>query len=69
MIVVKVTSCGQTGRMGPVLDQCANELNGTNVEFLSENVLLSIKPSHPDAPISNMRGIQRWTVPQGGYYT
>lgn len=68
--VVKVTTCGQTDRMGPTLDQCRKERgNDTTVEFLTETMLGSIKPSNAEAPITNMRGVQNYTVPKSGFYT
>ncbi|XP_076236265.1 anaplastic lymphoma kinase isoform X2 [Calliopsis andreniformis] len=55
--VIRVTTCGATGRMGPTPEQCAEEYNGTDTKLVVED-------SSP-----NLNGVQQWTVPRGGYYT
>ncbi|XP_011494179.1 PREDICTED: leukocyte tyrosine kinase receptor [Ceratosolen solmsi marchali] len=62
--VVQVTSCGQTGRIGPTAEQCAQFYNGTeDVEVLSAS-----STDEGDA-VLRFKGIQRWIAPRGGYYT
>lgn len=53
--------------MGPSPAQCANEYNGTNIEYVTQSSF----PSTSNEETSNfhLNGIQRWTAPRGGYYT
>jgi len=62
--VIRVTTCGATGRTGPTAEQCAEEHNGTDIEVSPTLVL-----PNRDALDSNRSGIQRWTAPRGEYYT
>ncbi|XP_051176144.1 leukocyte tyrosine kinase receptor-like [Leptopilina boulardi] len=64
--VVRITTCGQLGRMGPTATQCANEYNGTNIEVTPFSLSSS---SSEEVSNFNLKGIQRWTAPRGGYYT
>ncbi|XP_025157747.1 ALK tyrosine kinase receptor [Harpegnathos saltator] len=64
--VIRITSCGATGRTGPTAEQCAEEYNGTDVELI-------VPSSLPDQEVTsgahNLSGMQRWTAPRGEYYT
>ena len=64
--VIKVTTCGAIGRMGPTAEQCSHEYNKTDSK-------LSTSPPPTitgDGTMAiNLKGIQRWTAPRGGYYT
>ncbi|XP_076675839.1 anaplastic lymphoma kinase isoform X2 [Andrena cerasifolii] len=55
--VIRVTTCGATGRTGPTAEKCAEVYNGTDITLLAENSSL------------NLNGVQQWTAPRGGYYT
>ncbi|XP_061927823.1 ALK tyrosine kinase receptor isoform X2 [Apis cerana] len=60
--VIHITTCGNTGRIGPNSEQCNEEYNRTDIELVT--------PSPEEDPLSfNLNGIQRWIVPRGGYYT
>ncbi|XP_020282879.1 ALK tyrosine kinase receptor isoform X2 [Pseudomyrmex gracilis] len=64
--VIRVTTCGATGRFGPTAEQCAGKYsNKSNVEFVAPTSMFDQK----DAPVFNLSGIQRWTAPRGDYYT
>ncbi|XP_033212809.1 ALK tyrosine kinase receptor [Belonocnema kinseyi] len=65
--VVRISTCGQLGRMGPTVEQCANEHNGTDIELLTPSPLSA--STNEETPAFNLNGIQRWTAPRGGYYT
>lgn len=52
--------------MGPTATQCANEYNGTNIEVTPFSLSSS---SSEEVSNFNLKGIQRWTAPRGGYYT
>ncbi|XP_015429458.1 PREDICTED: ALK tyrosine kinase receptor [Dufourea novaeangliae] len=60
--VIRITTCGATGRTGPTVEQCAAEYNRTDIELIV-----------PPAPLQDasfyLNGVQRWTAPRGGYYT
>ncbi|KMQ91292.1 alk tyrosine kinase receptor-like protein [Lasius niger] len=64
--VIRITACGATGRTGPIIEDCAEKHNSTNVELI-------VPSSTPDQentpPIFNSNGVQRWTAPRGEYYT
>ncbi|XP_017761306.1 PREDICTED: leukocyte tyrosine kinase receptor isoform X2 [Eufriesea mexicana] len=61
--VIRLTTCGNTGRIGPSPEQCAEEYNRTDIELL-------VPPPNWEEPSSyNLNGVQRWTAPRGGYYT
>jgi len=62
--VIRITTCGATGRTGPTAEQCAEEHNGTDIE-VSPTLMLPNR----DTLIFNRSGIQRWTAPRGEYYT
>ena len=51
-------NCGQTGRVGPRLDDCLGRSNYANEEWTQD----------PDLYSMETRGIQRWTVPATGQY-
>ncbi|XP_017880511.1 ALK tyrosine kinase receptor isoform X2 [Ceratina calcarata] len=61
--VIRITTCGNMGRTGPTVKQCAEEYNSTDIE------LLTPPADSPDPDSFNLNGIQRWTAPRGGYYT
>lgn len=67
VLVIRITTCGHLGRMGPTSEQCANEYNGTNIEVLTPSS--SSATSNGETSNFNLEGIQRWTAPRGGYYT
>ncbi|XP_012145693.1 anaplastic lymphoma kinase isoform X2 [Megachile rotundata] len=61
--VIKITTCGATGRTGPTRELCSEEYNKTGVELM-------VPPPDLKDPFSyNLNGVQRWTAPRGGYYT
>ncbi|KAL0123932.1 hypothetical protein PUN28_006035 [Cardiocondyla obscurior] len=62
--VVRITTCGASGRDGPTVEQCAEKYNNnTDVE-------LFVPPQdQEEKPAFNLNGVQRWTVPRGEYYT
>lgn len=60
--VIRVTTCGATGRTGPTVEQCAEENNRTEIELI-------VPSSSQDATAFHLNGVQRWTAPRGGYYT
>ncbi|XP_034171879.1 anaplastic lymphoma kinase isoform X1 [Osmia lignaria lignaria] len=61
--VIRIGTCGATGRTGPTPDQCADEYNKTGIELI-------LPPPEMEDPFSfNLNGVQRWTAPRGGYYT
>ncbi|KAK9299944.1 hypothetical protein QLX08_007170 [Tetragonisca angustula] len=62
--VVRIGTCGNTGRTGPSSEQCAEEYNSTDIELLAP----STTPQQ-ESPFLNLSGVQRWTAPRGGYYT
>ncbi|KAG7206284.1 hypothetical protein KM043_003665 [Ampulex compressa] len=62
--VIRITTCGATGRSGPTVEDCAEEHNGTDVELVMSSTTTS-----QEEPVSNLSGVQRWTAPRGGYYT
>lgn len=64
MAVIRITTCGAIGRIGPTAEQCAEEHNGTNVELIT-----SLALSNHEMLIFNLTGVQRWTAPRGEYYT
>ncbi|XP_053974206.1 ALK tyrosine kinase receptor isoform X2 [Hylaeus volcanicus] len=59
--VIRISTCGATGRTGPTVEQCMDEHNKTGVELI-------VPPSSEDTSF-NLNGVQKWTVPRGGYYT
>ncbi|XP_050480798.1 ALK tyrosine kinase receptor isoform X2 [Bombus huntii] len=61
--VIRITTCGNTGRTGPNSEQCTEEYNSTDIEVLASSA--TVEESLP----SNLNGVQRWTAPRGGYYT
>ncbi|KAL6421509.1 hypothetical protein ACFW04_014280 [Cataglyphis niger] len=63
---IRITSCGATGRMGPTIEECAEEHNSSAVELI---VPSSISEQESKLPIFSSNGIQRWTAPRGEYYT
>ncbi|XP_076176518.1 anaplastic lymphoma kinase isoform X2 [Ptiloglossa arizonensis] len=60
--VIRITTCGATGRIGPTAEQCLEEYNKTGVQFVIPPPLLEDSNFH-------LNGVQRWTAPRGGYYT
>ncbi|KAG5888425.1 hypothetical protein JTB14_020200 [Gonioctena quinquepunctata] len=52
----EISTCNATGRYGPTISNCAKVYNGTNV---------NITVVHE----SGLTGIQKWVVPEEGYYT
>ncbi|XP_029176509.1 ALK tyrosine kinase receptor-like isoform X2 [Nylanderia fulva] len=64
--VIEITTCGATGRTGPIIDECAEKYNSTNVELI---VPSSISDQENMPAIFNSNGVQRWTAPRGEYYT
>ncbi|XP_076750221.1 anaplastic lymphoma kinase isoform X1 [Xylocopa sonorina] len=61
--VIRITTCGNVNRAGPTLEQCAEEYNRTDIELI-------VRPSDLDDSVPfNLNGVQRWTAPNGGYYT
>ncbi|XP_043282880.1 ALK tyrosine kinase receptor isoform X2 [Venturia canescens] len=68
--VVKVTTCGATGRTGPTPQQCAREYNNTDSNP-SKNSVMRVAPTSiaSSAPTIDLTGIQHWSAPRGGYYT
>ncbi|XP_068993762.1 ALK tyrosine kinase receptor isoform X2 [Neodiprion pinetum] len=68
--IIRVTTCGALGRFGPTPEQCAPEHRGTDLELLYPSTMSATTiVAGEKIMISHMRGIQRWTVPRGGYYT
>ncbi|KAK1117952.1 hypothetical protein K0M31_015619 [Melipona bicolor] len=63
--VIRIGTCGNTGRTGPSAEQCAEEYNSTDVELLEAP---STTPLQQPSSL-NLNGVQRWTAPRGGYYT
>lgn len=61
--VIRITTCGNTGRTGPNSEQCTEEYNSTDIEVLAPSAAVE------ESPPSNLNGVQRWTAPRGGYYT
>ncbi|XP_012522088.2 ALK tyrosine kinase receptor [Monomorium pharaonis] len=59
--VIRITTCGATGRKGPTAEKCAEKYNDTNVELFM--------PSQEEKLVFNLEGVQRWTAPRGEYYT
>uniref|UniRef100_A0ABD2WEB8 Tyrosine-protein kinase receptor n=1 Tax=Trichogramma kaykai TaxID=54128 RepID=A0ABD2WEB8_9HYME len=75
--VMQVTSCDQTGRFGPTPEQClkyyssiGNETIQTlpGTELLLEVLSEASSDEGGDSSLQG-KGIQRWTVPSGGFYT
>ncbi|XP_011256082.1 ALK tyrosine kinase receptor isoform X1 [Camponotus floridanus] len=62
--VIRITTCGATGRKGPTIEECAEEHNDTNVELIVRS-----SDQENTAPIFNSNGTQWWTAPRGEYYT
>lgn len=58
--VIQITTCGATGRIGPTVEQCAQENNRTDVKL--------IVPTDKENALG-FSGIQRWIAPRGEYYT
>ncbi|KAF6214835.1 hypothetical protein GE061_009578 [Apolygus lucorum] len=54
--VYQFTNCGATGRKGPSQQQCDEAYNNTEVEVTVQTEKI-------------MAGIQKWVVPEGGFYT
>lgn len=64
--VIQITACGATGRTGPIIEECAEKYNSTNVELIMPRSI----PDQENMPvIFNSNGVQRWTAPRGEYYT
>ncbi|XP_031782038.1 leukocyte tyrosine kinase receptor isoform X2 [Nasonia vitripennis] len=63
--IVRVSSCGQTGRIGPTPEQCVDQQNGSDALV---EVLSGTSTDEGDASL-RFKGIQRWIAPSGGYYT
>ncbi|XP_008548464.1 ALK tyrosine kinase receptor isoform X1 [Microplitis demolitor] len=62
--VMRITTCGATGRYGPTTKQCAREYNKTESE-VQVPAFLRVNTTQNDYN----QGIQKWEVPSGGYYT
>ncbi|CAK9818713.1 ALK tyrosine kinase receptor [Anthophora plagiata] len=60
--VIRITTCGNNGRIGPTSEQCAEEYNKTDIELITP-------PPTVEDLLFNLNGVQRWTAPRGGYYT
>ncbi|XP_076635362.1 anaplastic lymphoma kinase isoform X1 [Colletes latitarsis] len=60
--VIRINTCGATGRIGPTAEQCIEEYNKTGVQLV-------IPPPSLEDTSSNLIGVQRWIAPRGGYYT
>ncbi|XP_031836034.1 anaplastic lymphoma kinase isoform X3 [Nomia melanderi] len=60
--VIRLTTCGAKGRIGPTVEQCAKEYNSTDIELI-------VPPTSLRDPSFPLNGVQRWTAPHGGYYT
>lgn len=63
--VIRISTCGVTGRYGPTVENCTEKYNDTNIEMY-------VPPSTQDQEEKsafNLEGVQRWTAPRGEYYT
>lgn len=62
--VIRITTCGATGRSGPT-EKCAEKYNNTDVELF----VPSSTEDQEEKSAFNLYGVQRWTAPRGEYYT
>ncbi|XP_034934100.1 leukocyte tyrosine kinase receptor isoform X2 [Chelonus insularis] len=69
--VIRITTCGATGRYGPTPKQCAREYNKTEaqIEILSSPSSNNGTVNYEDSINFLNHGFQKWTAPSGGYYT
>ncbi|XP_012251030.2 ALK tyrosine kinase receptor isoform X2 [Athalia rosae] len=66
---IKITTCGAAGRFGPTPRDCAEIHNGTGLKLLHSSTVSSNITPNEKVVLSYMSGIQRWTVPEGKFYT
>ncbi|XP_011304808.1 ALK tyrosine kinase receptor isoform X2 [Fopius arisanus] len=66
--VIRVTTCGAVGRYGPTLNQCT-EYNAAELESQVVHTASSSNTSLEEISNFHTIGLQKWTVPRGGYYT
>lgn len=62
--VIRITTCGATGRIGPNIEKCAEKYNNTDVELFVPST-----QDQEEKPAFILDGVQRWTAPRGEYYT